>query len=262
MTQVAGQAVGQVDRGMRDAAQRLPEREPRLRPVQSTRARRLRRPPRFGPLRPSGRRLPARGDRERGAAERPRDPDFVARPARGRGAAPAPGGTCPNTVMDIASGPRVVSPPTSGQAMPVGEREHAAAERLEPRLVDGRQRDRQGEAERLRRPSPPGPTGSPPATCARSPPGRCRRRNGAPRPACRTKSPAPVRPPAAAARRSRRRCRESTSPCRAAARPRWKKRRISSNSPMARRDAAGWVSAPPAALPPAGSCRRACRARR
>ena len=50
----------------------------------------------------------------------------------------ARGGTSPKTVMQIASGPRVVSPPISSQPSRVGEREQARREAGEKDFVGAR----------------------------------------------------------------------------------------------------------------------------
>ena len=108
MAEVAEQAVGDVDRAGGNAAQRHAERHARLRPLHR-RAHAARSPS------PRARAWPRKTSSARRAS--PSVPlTHRSSPARApERSSAAPAGTSPNTVMQMVSGPRVVSPPTSSQ---------------------------------------------------------------------------------------------------------------------------------------------------
>ena len=142
MAEVADQAVGDVDRARRQAAQREAERDARLRPLHRAAHLRERRSP-------SSATVPRNASSARRAS--PSVP-LTHRSSPGRAperSSAAAGGTSPKTVMQIVSGPRVVSPPISSQPCASASANRPAREAGEKDLVGARQRERERERERL-----------------------------------------------------------------------------------------------------------------
>jgi hypothetical protein len=193
---VGEQAVGDVDRRRRQAAQGEPERDARLRPVQRGEA--------IGNRRPGQTDFSLRWASPSAPGRACRTPRLRRRPARRRGVSACPCGTSPNTVAQRLSGPRVVSPPMTSTPNCLGAGEEAAREGGDPGFVG------------LGSASP-----APPSAAAR--PWRRGRRDSrrafssrgfglgvgqemrAGRPACRWKPPGPCRAPGARSARRRRR---------------------------------------------------------
>ena len=76
-----------------------------------------------------------------------------------------PGASSPNTVMQIFSGPLVVSPPISSQPKASASANRPCGKAGQPGRGRLRQGQRQGKGRRDARPSPPGRTGSRPGSC-------------------------------------------------------------------------------------------------
>ncbi len=143
MAEVADQAVGHIDRG---AARRRAARGPAPRAARDAPAR-----ARSCANSAASRREPAQPvrERQRGVAQRARDPDRIAGLAPLRRSA-SPAGTSPRMVTQRLSGPRVVSPPTRSTPCAIGQREEAPRERAEPAASADRQRPGQQRPARRR----------------------------------------------------------------------------------------------------------------
>ncbi len=160
MAEVAGKAVGDVDRRARDAAQRAAQRDARRRQVEaSSRTRPARRSASVA--------CPARRNGERGVAQRARHVDVVARPQRPRASAPGRRalrrGSSGTDCADRASCRRRRDPRRSASA---SAKVRARTPRATPRRRRAARRPATPSA--AARPSPPCRTGSPPASCARA----------------------------------------------------------------------------------------------